>query len=181
VTSAILQAAIVYASVIDLNGGKATFADSLRVGAVNFFPILAISILISLGVMLGMILLIVPGVMMAIAWMVAVPVRVIEKKGILASIGRSAELTRGSRWHILGLFCVYLLIGIAFGIVAGIIIAIVSAITGGADSTAVRVIISPVINGLTSMVVASGIAATYQELRSRREGVGPEELAAVFD
>ena len=110
VASFVLQAAVVHASVVDLNGGKASFGDSLRVGMSNFLPVLGISILMTIGIAFGMILLIVPGVMMAVAWSVAVPAQVVEKTGVFQSFSRSAELTRGSRWAIFGLFFVYLLL-----------------------------------------------------------------------
>ncbi len=41
--------------------------------------------------MLGFILLIVPGVMLGLAWSVVVPVRVIEKSGISESSGAAAH------------------------------------------------------------------------------------------
>ncbi len=43
---------------------------------------------------------------------VAVPVSVIEKPGVFASLSRSAKLTgRGSRWQILGLVLLVVVIG----------------------------------------------------------------------
>jgi hypothetical protein len=34
---------------------------------------------------------------------------------------------------------------------------------------------------ITSVLSSAGVAAIYYELRSTREGAGPEALAAVFD
>lgn len=181
VASFVLQAAVVHASVVDLNGGKASFGDGLRVGMSNFLPVLGISILMTIGIALGMVLLIVPGVMLAIAWSVAVPAQVVEKTGVIQSFGRSAALTRGSRWAIFGLFFVYLLLAFGFMIVAGLIFAALSFVTGGPESLVMRGVITPLLQAVTSMVGASGAAAVYYELRSKKEGVGPQELAAVFD
>lgn len=181
IASFVLQAAVVHASVIDLNGGKPSFGDSLRVGLANFFPVLGISIVLTIAVGFGMVLLIVPGVMMAVAWMVAVPVRVMEKKGVFASIGRSAQLTRGNRWPIFGLLFVFVLIVMLFSVFTGILTVALGGLTGGGASLILRALFGPIVNGLGSMIGASGIAAIYYELRSRKEGVAPEELAAVFD
>ena len=181
VASFVLQAAVVHASVVDLNGGKASFGDSLRVGMSNFLPVLGISILMTIGIAFGMILLIVPGVMMAVAWSVAVPAQVVEKTGVIQSFSRSAELTRGSRWAIFGLFFVYLLLAFGFMLVAGLIFAALSFMTGGPESLVMRGVITPLLQAVTSMIGASGAAAIYYELRSKKEGVGPQELAAVFD
>ena len=181
VASFVLQAAVVHASVVDLNGGKASFGDSLGVGMANFLPVLGISILMTIGIAFGMILLVVPGVMMAVAWSVAVPAQVVEKTGVIQSFSRSAELTRGSRWAIFGLFFVYLLLAFGFMLVAGLIFAALSFMTGGPESLVMRGVITPLLQAVTSMIGASGAAAVYYELRSKKEGVGPQELAAVFD
>ena len=181
VAAFLLQASIVHASIVDLNGGKASFADSLRVGLSHFLPVLGISILMSIALIFGFMLLIVPGVMMAIAWVVAVPVQVVEKTGVIQSFGRSAQLTRGSRWSIFGLFFVYLLLALAFMIVGGLIFGVLSVMTGGPEGLVTRAIFSPLLNAVASMIGASGAAAIYYELRSKKEGIGPQELAAVFD
>jgi len=177
----VLQSAVVHASIVDLNGGKANFADSLRTGLRHFWPVVAISILMTFAVVFGSFLLLVPGVMMAVAWVVAVPVRVVENKGIFASFSRSAELTRGSRWGIFGLFFVYILLAMLLGLLGGVFVGAIVGITGGANSIGARAVISPIFNALASMVGASGAAAIYYELRSKKEGVAPQELAAVFD
>jgi hypothetical protein len=38
-----------------------------------------------------------------------------------------------------------------------------------------------VVRIFTSMVSTAGVATIYYELRSVKEGVGPEQLASVFD
>ncbi len=42
---------------------------------------------------------------------VAVPVCVIEKQGVIASLSRSRALTKGYRWQIFGLFLLVMVIG----------------------------------------------------------------------
>jgi hypothetical protein len=183
-----LQAAIVHGSVVDMTGRKARFADCLNTGFRHFLPVLAISILATLGIMLGFVLLIVPGVILSIMWVVVVPVRVVENKGVFAAFGRSANLTEGSRWMILVLFIVYVVLTWVVGLLIGIIGVVVASVFGGLASLAMGTpmiilqgVISPLISSVTSMIGAAGVAAVYYELRSNKEGVVPESLAAVFD
>lgn len=181
ISGLLLQASVVHASIVDLNGGKASFADSLRVGVSHLLPVLGISVLMTIALIFGFMLLIVPGVMMAVAWAVAVPTQVVEKTGVIRSFGRSAELTRGSRWSIFALFFIYMLLAFALGIVGAIVFGMLSLVTGGPDGVVSRAILSPALSAVASMIGASGAAAIYYELRSKKEGVAPQELAAVFD
>lgn len=58
---------------------------------------LAVSILMGIGVGLGLVLLIVPGILLAIRWAVATPVVMLEGLGARAAMHRSQELVRGHR------------------------------------------------------------------------------------
>ena len=73
ITTSILQGALIYGTVQDLNGRRPAIGDGLGTGLRAFLPLLGLSILFSLAVGGGMILLLVPGIMMACAWCVAVP------------------------------------------------------------------------------------------------------------
>ncbi len=59
-----------------------------------------------LGVVVGFILLVVPGIILALMWALTVPVAVIEDKGLRDALNRSAELTKGNRSRV---FVIYLL------------------------------------------------------------------------
>lgn len=177
----VLQAAVTHTAIVYLNGGKASLGDSLNVGTKNLLAIIGISFLMGFGIVLGLILLIVPGVIMAIAWSVAVPVRVMEKRDVTECLSRSAELTRGSRWPIFGLYFIYLAGAVIVAVVGGVAFGAVGAVMGDPDAVFASVVFLPIVQAVISMVGASGAAAVYYELRSRKEGVGPQELAAVFD
>ncbi len=64
--------------------------------------------------------------MMAVAWSVTVPVYVVEQTEVFSAFTRSADLTRGHRWRIFGLFVIYL--------VAIIIVEMVTTAFGGVAS-----------------------------------------------
>jgi hypothetical protein len=182
-SSCLIQASLVYGTVADLNGRRPTFGECLATGLRYMLPVLAISLLFGLGVGLGVILLIIPGVLMSLAWLVAVPVEVVERTGVFAAFGRSADLTRNHRGAIFGLMVVYFVIvwivtlaigGATLGVTYGVATA-----TGG---TKVAIaIFTAAFQSIVGMLGATGVASIYYELRSIKEGVGPEALASVFD
>jgi MFS family permease len=182
IASFILQAAIVYGTIADLNGRRAVFSECLSTGLRSWFWIFLLAIVVGIAEVFGFILLIVPGVMMAVAWIVAVPALVVERTGVFGAMGRSAVLTRGQRWPIFGLLIIYL---IAAGIISAVFSVVVSAaaisVSPGAHQPALQLIAQPLVSVVTKLISSAGIASIYYELRSTREGIGPEALAAVFD
>lgn len=175
VLGVVLQGALAHGTYADLNGRRASFFDCLRTGIREILPLAGIGVFSALGVIGGMLLLIVPGVMLALAWSVAAPVRVVEHTAVVDSLSRSAVLTRGHRWPIFGIYAVVT-------IASGVLSAVISSILGGAVAAGVPVIAaSGLLGALTAAVMGTIVASIYYELRSLKEGIGPEQLAAVFD
>lgn len=183
----ILQGAIIYGSVADFNGDKAGFGESVAIGFRYFFPLIVLGIIITIGMLLGLLLLIIPGLLIALGWFIAVPILIVEKKGILDSISRSWELTKGyKRWIFL-----FLLIVTIFSFVISAVLGAFVFIAG--DPTTVMLeggsfsyyILNAVLTALgqvfATLINAVGVAAVYYEIRQIKEGIGAENLAAVFD
>jgi glycerophosphoryl diester phosphodiesterase family protein len=178
----VLQAAIVYGAVADLNGRRAEFAECLSSGLRNWFWLLLLAIVMAVAEVFGFLLLIVPGVIMAVAWIVAVPSQVVERTGVFGAMGRSAELTRGHRWAILGLVIIFLIASVVIqALVQGVLAAAAIGLSPSAGKTIGVIVAQPILTVVTSLIGAAGVASIYYELRSAREGIGPEALAAVFD
>ena len=186
ILTTILQGALIYATVQDLNGQKASVADCLATGLRNFLALIAVTILLYLAVGFGMVLLLVPGLMIACAWCVAIPALVADRTGIFGAFSRAADLTRGNRWRIFGL-------GILLWIVLLVVSTIANAISGvsnlanldGAEGLAVLTspafLVLSVIRSTVSAVVGSTLVAVlYVELRRLRDGAGPQWLAEIF-
>jgi hypothetical protein len=177
----ILQGTIIYGTVSDLNERKVSVTESLSVGLRAFLPLLGLGILMGLAIGCGMILLIVPGIMLAVAWCVAVPVYVVERPGVMACFGRAAALTRGNRWSIFGLFVIYVVAAIIIQAVLGIVGGLLNFATIGGFQILNFLIITPLIQVATALIASTGVAVLYVELRRIRDGVGPQGLAAIFD
>lgn len=177
----LLQVAVVQATVADLNGRKAALSAGLGLGLQLFLPLLGLGMIVGILSGLASMLLLVPGLILMVMWSVATPALVVERRGVMASLQRSRDLTRNNRWTIFGLLfvylAVYLLIYFAMGAVGGALGA-GSVLTPTSVTTSVVTLITGVFG---AVIGATGVAVIYSELRANKEGVGPEQLASVFD
>jgi hypothetical protein len=78
-------------------------------------------VLKAIAVVVGLVLLIVPGVWLLTIWVVTAPVIVIERKGGIAAFGRSVELVRGRGWDVFGVVVVSFVIAIAIAAAIGLL------------------------------------------------------------
>src|SRR2546422_7241927 len=118
--------------------GQVNLGASIRFAVSKLLSIWALSIIVGIIVLLGIIALIIPGIILAIMYSLALPVLLIEKKGVTESMGRSRQLV-SHRW------------GKTFGtfLVLGIIVLIASLIFS-AITAPLGIIIGPVVNGILS-------------------------------
>jgi hypothetical protein len=118
-----LQGALVRA-VDDVRDGRADL--SLRETFERVQPQLAAivvaGILAVLGIVLGLILLIVPGLVLLTWWVLIVPVIVLEQRRAGESFSRSRELVRGYGWNVFGVIVLTILIILAFNIVLSLLL-----------------------------------------------------------
>jgi hypothetical protein len=171
-------AAIFLVAMADLHGQPVHVEGLLKTAAGKFWPMFGLAILLAIGVLLGCLLLIVPGLVLAMAWSVAFPVLVLENRGVFDSFKRSAALTRGKRWSIfLLLFVVWL--------VLFIVELVLMAVFGGLQGLISRTpsLSSTVVSQLIEVVAVPFWAvlstALFNQLRGKA-GYGAEAVAEVF-
>lgn len=178
----VLQGLVVKVSVSGLNGKAMSTGAAFEAGLKLFLPLLGLGMLVGLGTGLGYILLIVPGIILAVMWSAATGALVVEGRGIFDSLQRSRDLTRGYRWPIFGLVVIYMVASFVIGLlIGGIGMATGGSFLDGSPNLAVSMATNAISNILTGVIGSAGAAALYYELRSVKEGVGPEQLASVFD
>ncbi len=183
VAGLVLQAALTRASVDDLSGKGVSLGAAVSTGLAVLLPLIGLGIMMALGIMAGLLLLVIPGIYLALRWAVAAPVLVVEKVGVFASMGRSSTLTQNHRWAILGLVVLYVIMLLVLYTIIGLAIpGMVGAMSGLSPEgpSLVALIVMVALQVLTSMVATVGGAAIYFELRQIKEGVGVSELAQVF-
>jgi hypothetical protein len=178
--SALVQGALTRATVSANEGVRATFGQSLSAGFRVILPLVGLTILWALGVGIGFVLLLVPGIILLMMWAVAVPALVVERDGVFAAFRRSAELTKGSRWKIFGLSLVLLIIYWLLSIVVGLVgLGLYSPATAG-DFTVANMIGSIVVGTIFNMLWGTVQPSLYVELREAKEGRSLESLEQVF-
>ncbi|HTU28819.1 MAG TPA: hypothetical protein VMF07_05520 [Solirubrobacteraceae bacterium] len=119
--------------------------DLLRAVTPLLGPLLAITILFAVGVIVGFVLIIVPGLVLLTFWSVVVPVEVIEQRGVLGSFTRSRELVRGNGWKVFGVIVIVYVAVLAVSLLAGIVSAPLGHVGRDIVQWAVNVAITPVV------------------------------------
>jgi TRAP-type uncharacterized transport system fused permease subunit len=118
-----LQGALVKA-VADVRDGRADMSiqDTFR-SAWPHVPAVAVAgILAGLGIALGLLLLIVPGLVLMTWWVVIIPAIILEDKSASESFSRSRELVRGYGWNVFGVIVLTILLLIVASIVIALIL-----------------------------------------------------------
>lgn len=181
VISAFTQAVLTRAVVADAEGRRAGLAECIRAAMEVLLPLVALAILTSLAIGIGLALLIVPGLMMMISWYVSTPVLVEERTGIFAALQRSSDLTGGARWPIFGLFLV-----MSFTLVAQEWV--VSLIGGDIDGSETATLFgnpayltaSALLGTLFNLLWSTVQASLYVELRDWKDGPATQRLEQIF-
>jgi len=173
VGQAVVAGAVSFVVFQSLRGGKTSIGASVQKGFSRLFPIIGVSIVYALGVGIGLVLLIVPGIIIACMWYVAVPATVLENLGVGAALSRSGALTKGYRGSIFALFLmIFLMMLVVMLVLAGMFAALGAAVGG---------VLSLVIGVFIALFSGTLSAVCYHDLRMVKDGVSTEDMAKVFD
>jgi hypothetical protein len=123
--------------------------------------LILVGIVVSLGVLIGFILIVVPGLILLTIWSVSAPVVVLERPGGLRALRRSRELVRGNGWRVFGVVLVFLLLIIVVGMTLEFL--------ADALGTGAGIVVTVVVGVLTAPLSALAAAVLYFELRGPRE------------
>jgi len=176
--SFVATGALTYGVLESLRGGRAPVGELFGIGFRKMGAVFATSFRVGLWMILGTLLLVVPGVMWYCALFVAVPAVVVET-GLASSadaLQRSRDLTKGSRWAIF-----------AIALVVGILSVVVLALAGLAAALVqflpqpIPLVVATVVVALVSTLGACASAVAYHDLRIAKEGVATEDLVKVFE
>ncbi|MDR3039079.1 MAG: hypothetical protein LBV21_07345, partial [Candidatus Adiutrix sp.] len=138
------------------------------------------------GVMLGMILGLVSGLTLASALMATAHACVVEDLGLIASLKRSVELTRGHRFKIIAVSTLTgLILGLGTWVVVFVVIYALIAVAGLASGSSglnlAILLLSSLLAPLILAVIDILVAIIYYDLRVLKEGLTIDALASVFD
>jgi hypothetical protein len=121
-------------------------------------PLIGAGILAGLGIGVGFLLFVIPGLILLTIWAVIAPVIVVERSGVIGAFGRSRALVKGNGWQVFGVILVVFLI-------TAIANAILGAIGMGiSDSLGMRVLVNVIASTLTAPIAALAAATIYFNL-----------------
>jgi hypothetical protein len=156
-----------------LRGEPLRVGEALRRAFARSFPLIGVGFLYTLGLFVGFLLLIIPMFFALVIWALAVPACVVEGLGPIASMSRSADLTKGYRWQVLGLI---LILGVINGI-GSQFFALALGLAGEWAAVVGNVIWFVVWTALWNCA----LIMMYHDLRVAKEGIDTEQIAAIFD
>lgn len=172
-------AALTLAALDALHNRPVSVAASILQAARDTARLSVIAIISAIALYGGLILLVVPGLYVLTAWSVLVPVRTIEHTSVLGTFRRSAELTRGHRWPLLG-FAAGTLVA-AYALALGMQRVVEALLTDAWNRYFAELVAGGILQALFVALVGTISATICLDLRAAKEGLVPEQAAAVFD
>lgn len=158
-----------------------TWRESLRFALRKLRSLTWLEILYVLGLGLGFVLCVIPGIYLYVAWTVAVPVLLFEDLRGRRALGRSRRLLKGRWWPTAAvLLLVFILSGILASVIQGVLLAAVSS----SDSDLVAAIGNGIAQAgaavLTTPFGAAISTVLYYDALVRKEAFDLQQLAAGF-
>jgi hypothetical protein len=167
---------LIYGTVQSLRGSKVGIGECLSQGINRLPAALGVAILSGLGIIVGLILLVVPGLYLATQWAVAIPAAVVEQTGVGGAFSRSSNLTDGRRWRVFGALAVSWIVTIGIGVVFGLVMGS----RPDTNETPMSIMVW-IIGALTQAFMSTLSGVLYTFLRRDKEGTDIESIASVFD
>jgi hypothetical protein len=183
--SLVAMGGITHGSLEHLAGRPVTFGAMLRAGGRRFWPLFLVGLAAWVLIMLGMMVLIVPGILVGLALAVSYPIVMSEEpEGTSAAMKRSMALTKGSRGTLFGTFVVVFLAAWSASLVAQLVTTFAAAAAGGSAAGPIAIVgllFSVVVQTAMSSLMTVTTAVAYHDLRVAKEGVDTGQLAKVFE
>jgi hypothetical protein len=129
-------------------------------------PLILAGILAGLGIVVGFILLIVPGLYLLTRWSMIGPAIILERLPATASFTRSWDLVRGRAWPVFGILILLFLIN---GIVGGLIVNLAGGMSGGFVGNWIGTALA---STLVAPFIAIATTLVYFRLSSDRPAAG---------
>lgn len=167
----LVQAAMIKA-VQDVRDGRAdlSIGGTISAAAPFVLPVAGASLLAAIGIGIGLVILVVPGLILLTYWSLIVPSIVAGGSGAMASFGRSWRAISGHFWQAFGTYVLVFLLWVAFNIVLGLVLLAMPA--------AVRSFVSSVVAGtLLAPFYALVVTLVYYRLSGAHAGEVPAAAA----
>jgi hypothetical protein len=173
--AATLYQGMVVGLVGDVQDGRrdSSVTELMRTALPVLVPLIGAGILSGLGIGIGFVLLVVPGLYLATIWAVIAPSIVVERRGIFDSFGRSRALVKGHGWEVFRVIVVAFLIALLASFLFGAIA------DGLANGPIVRIVFSALASTLTAPITALVAAVLYFRLTAMKGEAEPDGSAPL--
>jgi hypothetical protein len=150
--------------VADVRDGRrdASVGQLLRAVSPVLGQLILVALVAGVSVLVGLFLVIVPGLILLTIWSVFAPVVVLERPPGLRALGRSRELVRGNGWQAFGVVFVFVIL---LGVVSDAIV-----LAAGSAGSGVAIVARVVVGVLAAPLSALAAAVLYFDLRDLRAG-----------
>ena len=165
---------MVYGTFQDLRQSRPRFADIVLNGLRSAVAVVLVAVASGVLVMLGFLLLVIPGLIAATMYWVAVPAAVVEQTNVSRSLARSAELTAGYRWPVFGIIVI-------FTVVQSVLERLIDSVRGFEQHFLLILALTWLVSASITAFGAVVSTVSYYRLRQVKEGIGIDEIAEVFD
>lgn len=144
-------------------------------------PIAVLGFVAGILMAIGLVALVIPGLWIYAVFAVMPAAVVIERVGF-GGLGRSAALTKGYRWPILGAVILVGIVNIVIGMIATFVVGLLVAAIGiGAGGIVIGILLLSAISAIGFGLSSIAVALIYARLREIKEGISVRDIAAVFD
>lgn len=168
VVTPLVTAMVVHAVRTMADGAKPRAGEAIRAGVDVFPALLGAILLVALGVLGGLVLLIVPGVILAVRWIVVSQVVVLEGLRGGEALNRSFELTRGHGWFS---FLLLFVLNLLVGVLSAVVLVPLGAAAESADTMALSMLAQIISSVLSLPLVAVAYTLLYYSLKAEKDGV----------
>jgi hypothetical protein len=165
VVAPLITAICIYALRSVAQGGRPGAGESFVSGFEAFTPLFLAVLLAALGIALGLLLLIVPGIYVAVRWFFVPQTVVLDAARGTQALARSSQIVEGFWWRTLGLVIMVNLAAIIPGIVLA---APFTAIASSTDRAVWAMVGTICAEAVTTPFVALFSTLLYYDLRARR-------------
>lgn len=170
---------ITFGTIQHLAGRRPSFGQMMGAGFRRLGPLFLAGLAATILIYLGLFLLIVPGILLALALSVLIPVIMGEApQGVGAAFRRSFTLTKGSRGAIFGALVVLMVATVGASLVGNLVAAAGASVPALAI---VGVILSMIVQVAMTPLSIVLCAVAYHDLRLAKEGIDTSQLAKVFE
>lgn len=147
-----------------------TAGDLFSAAAPYVLPLIGFGILAGIGITIGFILIVIPGLILLTFWSVGAPAIVVEGTGPIDAFSRSWQLVRGEAWPVFGVLLLTFLIVVVVAAVLGAI--------GAAIGVAGFIVAGIISSAITAPIYALAVSMLFFDLGGGQDAPAATTAAA---